>query len=653
MKKRLSEYLKIMDSAMERRDVKKVKSCGEAALRELTGLSFTPLEEFTLYYWLGHAYYSLREYSKALDVSYKASMLALKHSMKPAYSAYTFVMMGSNFMLLRNINPAIEQFRKAEQYLQKYGTDTHPMSKDAYYTVTIGLAYCYLYRNQLEKVREIIETKLTNYEDGVAVNRLFPINYHHLKGEYEIALKDNINARRTFNECVRFSRELNLPPAGLEAKLHIAFIDMLENKNESAEDILKSVIKDAKDIHLHEIIGEASLLLSKCYTLMNMPEKAVAVEHGIKPLLSRIDMGWLYERSREYEHLYNRLHSEGIQDGRVIPEVLIDTINGRHERSGYQDAIIGNSLVMRDIYNLIEKIASTDLPILIQGETGTGKELIARALHRNSLRKENTLLSLNCGALPETLLESELFGYVKGAFTGAVEDKKGYMEIASEGTLFLDEIADMSMKMQQRLLRALEEKQMWKIGGTKPTLINTRFVFASNQDVEQLIAKKLFREDLFYRISTIIVNLPPLRDRKEDVPLLVQHFIGRYSSGGKLIKVPDAVMEILTNYLWPGNIRELENEIKRICILHKDAPALEESMLSEAILSCRLQAVRSADGVKGLRELRADFERDVILRTIKECNGNISRAARMLKYNRSELYNKMKALGINGVAGSE
>ncbi|MBI5359620.1 MAG: sigma 54-interacting transcriptional regulator [Planctomycetes bacterium] len=635
-----------MNAALQHRDVEKVKYHGEITLRKLKSLSFSPLEEFILYYWLGTVYYESKEYTNSVDVFYKASMLARKHSLTPAYGAYISVMMGNNFMLLRNISPAIEQFHKAEQYFHKYGTDTYPMNQDEYYTTIIGLAYCYLYRNQLEKVREIIETKLINHEDGVVANRFFLINYHHLKGEYEIALKDNDKARNAFNECIRLSEKLNLPVATLEAKIHIAFIDLIENKNESAADILMSVIQSARKTKLNDIVGEASLLLSKCYALLNMPDKAVAIERGIKPILKKIDIGWLYERSREYEHFYNRLQSEGRQNGQAAPEVLSDIINDRHERARHKDVIVGKSLVMRDIYYLVEKIASTDLPILIQGETGTGKELIARALHRNSLRKDKNLLSLNCGSLPETLLESELFGYVKGAFTGAVEDKKGYMEIASEGTLFLDEIADMSLKMQQRLLRALEEKQIWKIGCEKPTAINARFVFASNQDVEQLIAKKLFREDLFYRINTIIVSLPPLRDRKEDIPLLASHFIGLYSSGGNVIAIPDKVMDILMNYPWPGNIRELENEIKKICVLHKDIAMLKESMLSDAICTCRMRDMRSTDGVKGLRELKADFERDTIAKTIKECKGNISMAARLLKYSRVVLHRKMKALKI-------
>ncbi|MBI5361367.1 MAG: sigma-54-dependent Fis family transcriptional regulator [Planctomycetes bacterium] len=643
--KKLSAYIELLLSARDRNEDRKAIYCGETALKKLPRLIFTPLEEFRLYGLLGGLYFKTRKYSSSLDMYYKALMLAFKHRLEPAYRVYPSVMIGSNLMLLRNIGPAIRQFRKVEEYFSKYGMSTYPMVADEYYTGIIGLAYCYIYENEPAKAREIIEKKLSDFEHGVAHNRFFPVNFHHLKGEYLMSVQDYDGARRSFNECVKYGEKLNLPAAGLEARIHVAFMEMLENRMESAEKIIKAIIKEAKKINSAELAGEGLLLLSRAYTIMNMPEKAFVVEKRIKPVLNVLDAIWLYERRREYENLYNKMHS--IRDraaGVKIPDVLANTINNRRESSS--SGIIGGTPVMCEICNLLEKIAPTDMPVLVQGETGTGKELVARALHLNSLRRDKNLVTINCGAMPETLLETELFGYAKGAFTGASADKKGHIEIVSGGTLFMDEIADMSPKLQQTLLRVLEEKEIRKIGGEKSVPVNARFVFASNRNVELLVEKKLFREDLFYRINTITINLPALRERRDDIPLLARNFLNKFSADNNAAAFSREATDAMMNYPWPGNIRELENEIKRICVLHKGAAKIEVSMLAETIRACHAANNLTVDGSKGLRELKADFEREIVLKTIRECGGNISRAARILKYNRSQFYVRLKALKI-------
>lgn len=635
-----------MNSALNSGDFNKAKRLGEQAMRKSSGISFSFQEEYELYCTLGNIYYRLMKYSKSLDVYYKAAMLVLRHPLNPDQNAFPAVRLANNFMLLRNIKSALRQYHKAEEYFEKYGTDSRIMNKELYFSVIMGLVYCYIYGNQLPKAHELMNGKLLKYEAEIANSNILSINYHHLKGEYEIAVKNNNSARNSFIECVRLSGLLGAPEAALAARIHIAIIDLLEKRYESAENVLKTVINGAGRIRLNEIEGEASLILSKCYTLMNMPGRALAVEKRIKPFLNRIDMGWLYEMNREYERLFSKPQQDKKNDAQPTPKALTNTILDRCRRFGSNEEIIGASLTMRDIYNLIEKVAATDLPVLIQGETGTGKELITGALHRKSLRKDKTLLSLNCGVISETLLESELFGYVKGAFTGAEGNKKGYMEIASEGTLFLDEIADMSLKMQQHLLRAIEEKQIWKIGSELPSAINTRLIFASNRDIEHLISKKLFREDLFYRINTIIINLPPLRERKEDIPLLAVHFINMFSAGKNAPKLTEKAMAVLLNYSWPGNIRELKNEIKRICVLYNDIAIIDETMLSKAISTAPATDCRGSAGSKGLKEIMAESESALIIKTIRECNGNISKAAQVLKCSRSQFYYKMRALKI-------
>lgn len=242
--------------------------------------------------------------------------------------------------------------------------------------------------------------------------------------------------------------------------------------------------------------------------------------------------------------------------------------------------MIGKSKKMREIYNLIEKIAGTDSTVLVTGESGTGKEMATREIHFLSQRREKPFVSINCGALPENLLESELFGHTKGSFTGAVADKKGMFEVAHHGTLFLDEVGEMSAWTQVKLLRALQEKKIRRVGGTGELDVDVRIIAATNQDLKEKIEKGDFREDLYYRLHVISFEMPPLRERKEDLPLLVSHFLQKYCKqmGRRMKRIAPDAMKVLEAYPWPGNVRELENVIERIVAIEERETVTEESL---------------------------------------------------------------------------
>ena len=242
--------------------------------------------------------------------------------------------------------------------------------------------------------------------------------------------------------------------------------------------------------------------------------------------------------------------------------------------------IIGRSEAMLDLFKMVETIAKTNSTVLITGESGTGKDLVARAVHYNSLRRERPFVALNCGGLPETLLESELFGHMRGAFTGADSNKKGLVEVAEHGTIFLDEIGEMNQAMQVKLLRVLQDRRFRRLGGTEEVQADIRVIAATNQDLQKMVAEGRFREDLYYRINVIQVHLPPLRDRREDVPLLAEHFLEKYTkAAGKQVRgISHEAQELLAEYAWPGNVRELENVIERAVALEQTPLVLPESL---------------------------------------------------------------------------
>jgi formate hydrogenlyase transcriptional activator len=307
------------------------------------------------------------------------------------------------------------------------------------------------------------------------------------------------------------------------------------------------------------------------------------------------------------------------------------------------EGIVGRSSPLRRVLNMVEQVAPGDSTVLLLGETGTGKELIARAIHNCSSRRDQSFVKLNCAAIPSGLLESELFGHERGAFTGAIAQKVGRLELADQGSLFLDEIGDISLELQPKLLRVLQEREFERLGSTRTRRVNVRVIAATHRDLEGMILEKQFRSDLYYRLNVVPIFLPPLRERPEDIPLLVQHFVQQFSRrvGKSIETIPSGTMDALRHYPWPGNIRELENVIERAVVLNS-GPVLR---ISNHDLSTRIAARRDADRSQTLEEV----ERNHILTTLKETRwilSGSSGAAARLGLNRSTLYFRMKKLGI-------
>jgi nitrogen regulation protein NR(I) len=325
--------------------------------------------------------------------------------------------------------------------------------------------------------------------------------------------------------------------------------------------------------------------------------------------------------------------------------------------------LVGASSAMRQVYDIVARVAESPSTVLITGESGTGKELVARELHRASARRDKPLIKVNCAAIPKDLVESELFGYEKGAFTGAVGSKPGRFELADGGTLFLDEIGEIPVEMQVKLLRALQESEFERVGGIKTIRVDVRLIAATNQDLERLIEAGRFREDLYYRLNVVPIALPPLRDRREDVPVLVQHFLEKYNRrlGKKVERLEDEAMQLLLGYPWPGNIRELENLMER-SVLFADEPVIRAHALPDALRErapAAAPALASVAPIAALtpsgvsmkeivRHAQAELEKELITRALDETGGNVTRAAKRLQISRKSLQVKMKELGLRG-----
>ncbi len=307
--------------------------------------------------------------------------------------------------------------------------------------------------------------------------------------------------------------------------------------------------------------------------------------------------------------------------------------------------IIGESVSMKALRQQLALMAGTNGRVLIYGESGTGKELVAHAIHAMSPRASEPFIEVNCAAIPEELIESELFGHIKGSFTGAHEDKTGKFKKADGGTLFLDEVGDMSLRTQAKVLRALEEQRFEPVGASQSVQVDVRVVAATNKHLEDEIERGNFREDLFYRLNVIPFFVPPLRDRREDIPLLANHFLREFTTayGRKPKELTPEAYRILTEYTWPGNVRELKNLIERIVILN---PQVRVDARHIPLNTARRPSDRPMDRFGSLQEVREAVEREYILRKLEETNGNVTRTAELLGLERSNLYRKMKTLGI-------
>jgi two-component system response regulator PilR (NtrC family) len=321
--------------------------------------------------------------------------------------------------------------------------------------------------------------------------------------------------------------------------------------------------------------------------------------------------------------------------------------------------IIGQSSKMLTLYDLLEKVSPTKTNILITGESGTGKELVAKAIHYNSPRKEKPFVTLNCGAIPEALIESELFGHMKGAFTDAIATKRGLFEVADEGTLFLDEISELPLLMQVKLLRVLQDREFKRVGGTEDIRVDVRIISATNKDLEEGVKGKRFREDLFYRLNVIQIRLPCLRERKEDIPLLANHFLKKYSEelNKNISKISSEALQILLNYEYPGNVRELQNIIERAVAL-EGSPELTPNNLNSYLSESPLLKKGPIDidipneGID-LEKMVEDLERTLLLKALDKTKGIKKKAAELLHINFRSMRYRLEKYGLNNEADSQ
>jgi DNA-binding NtrC family response regulator len=372
-------------------------------------------------------------------------------------------------------------------------------------------------------------------------------------------------------------------------------------------------------------------------------------EHSVDAL--RAGAFWYLEKPFDQANLdvVRLLVEQAIEHGRLKTENrLLQT----QLRSRYRfENIVGHSTSLRQVLEQVEKVADTDSTVLITGESGTGKELIARALHFNSRRADRMFVTVNCGALPEELLESELFGHVKGAFTNAVAHREGRFSLANSGTIFLDEIGDMSPTLQVKLLRVLQDRTFEPVGSSRTVRVNVRVVAATNQDLEVAIREKRFREDLFYRLNVIPIETPPLRERRDDIPLLVQHFleIMRREKGRPIESISSDALKLLCAYDWPGNVRQLENVVEQISVLSSEREIRVEDLPAQLRAPKEplpFEAPRVSSQGIAFNDVVERIQRDLILQALELSHGNKNRAAQLLGLNRTTLLEKMKKMNL-------
>ena len=347
---------------------------------------------------------------------------------------------------------------------------------------------------------------------------------------------------------------------------------------------------------------------------------------------------------------------------RKLKEEVANLKDRLKERVAKEITFIGKSKAVQDVFKTVGRIAPKDVPVIIQGESGTGKELIAKLIHTNSPRNEGPFIAVNSAAIPRELMESELFGYEKGAFTGAIETRLGKFELANNGTLFLDEIGDMALDLQSKLLRAIQGQEFYRVGGKQPIQVGVRIIAATNQDIEKAVEEKKFREDLLYRLNVVTIKLPPLRSRKEDIPLLAEYFLQKFQEemGIEPRTISSNAANALKSYSWPGNVRQLENILRRAVLLSPN-PMLTPDDVSlprerrnreslEDIISSRLEGYINSIDASGKHELYDTIvpfmERPLIKLVLKKTGGNQVKTTEILRINKNTLRKKIKELGI-------
>ncbi|MCU1298437.1 MAG: two component, sigma54 specific, transcriptional regulator, Fis family [Acidobacteriaceae bacterium] len=416
---------------------------------------------------------------------------------------------------------------------------------------------------------------------------------------------------------------------------------------ESGESCLDAVRKKTFDVILLDVwlTGMDGLeTLSKIRELENAPEVIMISGHGtIETAVRATKLG-------AYDFLEKPL---SIERTLILIKHAIDANRLRQENRDLKkqltakSVIAGDSIPMKALRQQIQLMAPTNGRVLIYGESGTGKELVAHAIHAQSQRRNEMFVEVNCAAIPEDLIESELFGHRRGSFAAATADKEGKFQRAHGGTLFLDEIGDMSLKTQSKLLRTLDEHRFTPVGSDEPITVDVRVIASTNKDLDEEISRGNFREDLFYRLNVIPFSVPALRERQEDVPLLTRYFLKEFSTayGRRLREITDDAIDTLMRYSWPGNVRELRNVIERIVIMNPTTSRFERKHLPPLVYRDNSRRTPNSD-FSTLHQARAAYERDYILKKLDDNHGNVSRTAEVLGLERSHLYRKMKTLGI-------
>ncbi|MDN3511248.1 MAG: sigma-54 dependent transcriptional regulator [Candidatus Jettenia sp.] len=405
------------------------------------------------------------------------------------------------------------------------------------------------------------------------------------------------------------------------------------------------------DINMPQVDGMKTLEMINA--MRNPPLVVIVTAYGSEKLAVEAMKNGAYDYiAKPYEidelriivkNVFERL---ALQEENARLRSEIDRLEGMGE-------LIGQSKSMKDVFDKIEKVGTTDVTVLIQGESGSGKEIVAREIYKRSKRRNEPFIIMNCAAVPETLIESELFGHEKGAFTGATERRLGKFELANKGTIFLDEIGDMSLSTQSKLLRVLQEQKFERLGGIETLAVDVRVVSATHRDLEEEIEEGRFREDLYYRIKVVNIKLPPLRHRKEDIPLLVNRFIQYFSEKHqkRILSISHESMKSLVSYSWPGNVRQLKNVIESSVVLSDNEVLNNVDLPEETHHQDTALVVKNIDYSLSFRDAKKilieNFERDFIKKKLEECNGNISRAAEALDMHRQNLQQKIRELHIN------
>ena len=413
-------------------------------------------------------------------------------------------------------------------------------------------------------------------------------------------------------------------------------------KEEEAIEAAKGQVFDLSIVDLRLAQRDGISLMKELHLIIpDMPVIILTAHGSIESAVEAIKNGAFSYLTKPFEPQEMLLQIErALENSRLASE--IKRLKGLLKEKYDFPNIIAQSEGMQRVLEVVSRVAKTDSTVFINGESGTGKELIAKVIHVASGRKDNAFVAINLAAIPETLLESELFGYEKGAFTGAVRSAKGFFSQAHEGTIFLDEIGDMALSTQGKLLRVLQERQFYPIGKEKPIDVDVRLIAATNKNLEDQVKKGLFREDLFYRVHVIPIFLPPLRERKEDIPLLIEHFLKKFRLQMKkqVKRLTPQAMQKLMLYDWPGNVRELENTIEYAVAMTQEDVINEDFILQK-------KEVTSLEPLRTLKEARDAFEKSYLIMLLQACKGNVSQAARLAGKYRPDFYDLLKKHGLD------